>query len=248
MTHYNPFPRLILSIIAIAFGTTTTVAQEQLTRLPSETIAIDEDILAVFVDEPCRHFEAARDLFSTGQLLPAADHLRTASVFLRLEGARATPEGKAGIDAAVDDLQRLALAIQNNQVQSPNVLDQAFARAHYALASHHCIKSSHRCCRVATFENQEERTRAGHDLNAATVHLERGLRWAGEDMDEKTRNSLKASRLAAGQLINQAGGSQTNVQRVIHGLHRKLEGLTGRKIMLAQPSTGEDKLGPPLFR
>ncbi len=247
MTHDNPFPQLAWLLIAIAVGATTTVAQEQVNRLPPARITIDEDILAAFVDEPCHHFESARDAFSKGQTAPAAEHLRTASAFLRLEAARATPDGKAAIDVSVDDLQRLAVAIQNNQIESAGVLDQAFARAHYALASHHCVKSAHRCCRVATFENQEERKRAGHDLHAATTHLERGLQWAGEDLDEETRRSIEASRLTASQLINQTGGSQTNVQRVIHGLHRKLEGLTGRKIMLAQPIT-DDKLGPSVFR
>jgi len=59
-----------------------TRGQESLRKLPAIQIAIDEDILAAFVDEPCRHFEAARDSFVLGESRQVAQHLRIASAFL----------------------------------------------------------------------------------------------------------------------------------------------------------------------
>lgn len=106
------------------------MAQRELRRLPATQVVINEDILAAFVDEPCRHFEAARDAFVRGEDEQAAHSLRIASAFLRLEAARATANGKVMLDASVRDLQRLAVSIENNQVRAIEALQQAFARTH----------------------------------------------------------------------------------------------------------------------
>lgn len=246
MRFRNPLSRLILSTIAVAFGVTTTVAQEQIQRLPPVQITIDEDILVAFVDEPCRHFEAARDQFIARQYPQAAEHLRKASAYLRLEAARGSVPGRAALNASVRELQAMALAVERGQVRSVDTLQQTFARAHYALASHHCIKSAHRCCRPATFADEQEMTRTGHDLKSATRHLSRGLLWAGNEQDKETQQALSAAQVTADKLIRQDGGSQTDVERTIHRLHGKLEGLTGRKIMLAEPLTPSD--APSIFR
>ncbi len=249
MTLYRQLVWLALLVTAVATGTATTVAQEQLRRLPPITVTINEDILAAFVDEPCHHFEAARDQFVAGDLKQAADHLHTAAAFLRLEAARATPDGKAALDASIAEIGRLTLAVQNKQVESVQVLEQAFARAHYALASHHCIKSSHRCCRPATFQNKQELARAGLDLQAAAIHLGKGALWAGDELDEETRSLFADAQLTANQSIRQDSRSSSDVQRTIHALHRKLEKVSGLKIMLAQPPPPEEnESGSSIFR
>ncbi len=119
----------------------------------------------------------------------------------------------------------------------------------FPLARHHCIKSSHRCCRPETFQDKQELARAGSDLKAATVHFNRGSLWAGSELDEETRNLIAGAQLTADQLIQQDTGSQSDVQHTIHALHGKLEKISGLKIMLAQPlPPEEDKSGPSIFR
>ena len=249
MTRYHQILRLTLPFVAYTLGVTATLAQEQIRRQPPARVLIDEDILAAFVDEPCHHFEAARNRFGAGDSKQTADHLRTAAAFLRLEAARATPDGKGALDASIAEIKRLAVAVQNSQVESVQVLEQAFARAHYALASHHCIKSAHRCCRPATFQDKQELARAGWDLKAATVHFNRGSLWAGSELDEETRNLIAGGQLTADQLIRQDSSSQSDVQHAIHALHGKLEKISGLKIMLAQPlPPEEDRSSFPDFR
>jgi hypothetical protein len=242
---------LIWTVVLVAMPVARpheVMAQQELRRLPATQIAIDEDILTAFADEPCRNFEAARDAFVRGENRQAAHNLRTASAFLRLEAARATADGKLAIDASVRELQRLAVAIDNNQVRAVEVLQQAFARAHYALAGHHCIKSAHRCCQPAAFENERSMNRIGHDLNAAATHLKRGALWAGSEPDTETLSALNTARFSAERLIRMGETQQDEVTRAIHSVRDNLEKFTGRKIMLAPPLVADDDLGPSIIR
>jgi len=241
---------IIALVSSLLLRSHAAMGQEEALRETLVTqIAVDEDILAAFVDEPCRHFEAARDKFILGENQQVAQHLRIGSAFLQLESARARADGKLALKASVSELQSLADAVENNQVQTVQVLQQAFARAHYALAGHHCINSAHRCCRPATFQDKQELARTGWDLKAAAIHLNRGALWAGGELDEETRNLIAGGQLTADQLIRQDIGSQSDVQHTIHALHGKLEKISGLKIMLAQPlPPEEDKSGFSNFR
>ena len=240
--------RLTLSVIAVASVAPATVAQQQLPHVPPTQVTIDEDILAAFVDEPCHHFEAARDRFLTGDSKQASEHLRTAAAFLRLDAARAAPDGKAALRASIAELGRLAGAVEDGRIDTVQVLQQAFARAHYALAGHHCVKSAHRCCRPATFQDKQESARAGRDLKAATVHLNKGAWWSGGELDEQTQELLERAQLTADHLIRQRGSSRNEVDRNIRALHGKLEEFSGLKIMLAPPLSEDRHLAPSILR
>lgn len=242
------FFRRILLLIAIALGTTTAVAQEDFKPLSSAKIEIDEDILATFIDKPCHHFEAARETFVTGEVKQAAKHLRDAVSYLRLEAARATPDGEAALDASIAELKRLANSVEANRVKAVLTLEQAFSRAHYALAGHHCIKSNHRCCQVATFQDKQEMVRTGRDLKAATFHFEKGSQWASGKLDEKTVKLLEEAKLTANRLIQQNRGAQRKVRKNIHAIHDQLENITGLKFKIAPPMIAEDDAAPSLFK
>ncbi len=223
-------------------------AQNKIRRLPPVQIGVDEDILMEFVDEPCRNFEAAKEAFARGESSRSAHYLRIATAFLRLESARATADGKPPLDASVFELQRLALAVENNQVRTVDMLQEAFARAHYALAGHHCIKSAHRCCQPSAFGDKQQMNRVGHDLKAAANHLERGAFWAGGGLDEDTRKALSATQSSAEQLIQIREVPQGEVVQAIRSVRDKFQDVTGRRIMLAPPLAGDDKLGPSIVR
>lgn len=243
--------RLIATVVLVTMSVARpheVLAQPPLRRLPTTHVAVDEDILTAFVDEPCRNFEAARDSFVGGDNKQAAHNLRTASAFLRLEASRAAADGKVMLDASVRELQRLAVAIENNQVRTVEALQQAFARAHYALAGHHCIKSAHRCCQPAAFENERSVNHIGHDLNAAVTHLKRGAFWTGTEPDAEMLSAVNAAQLSAGQMIRTGEAQQDDVTRAIRSVRDKLEEFTGRKIMLAPPLAADDNLGPSIFR
>ncbi len=225
-----------------------TRGQESFRKLPVLQVAVDEDILAAFVDEPCRQFEAARDKVLLGENRQAAQHLRIASAFLRLELARARADSKLALEASVSELQRLADAVENKQLKTVQVLQQAFARAHYALAGHHCINSAHRCCQPAALTDKQEMSRVGYDINAAAIHLKHGEFWGGIKPNEDTLRVLDVAQLSAEQLINFGEVPQSDVVNAIQSVRNKLEKLTGRRISLAPPLTDDDTLGSSIFR
>lgn len=244
----SPIFQRLFFVIAIATGTTTAVAQENLKPLSPAKIEIDEDILAFFIDKPCHHFEAARDSFVAGKVKQTAKHLRDAVAYLRLEAARATPNGKTALEASIAELKQLADVVEKEQVKSVRTLEQAFARAHYALSGHHCIKSNHRCCQVATFQDKQEIARTGQDLKAATFHFRKGAEWEYGELDEKTLELLDNAKLSANQLIQQKRGSRRKVRKNIHAVHDRLEKVTGLKFKIAPSVIAEDDAGPSLFK
>ena len=247
LVHYG-VNRTFLLVTISAAQLHAASAQEEIRRLPPTRIAVDEDILAAFVDEPCRNFEDAREAVSRGENKRAAHYLRVAAAFLRLEATRATAEGSLMLDMSIRELQHLALSIDNNQIPELAVLKPAFARAHYALAGHHCIKSAHHCCPPAAFENKAAMNRVGHDLNAAATHLNRGAIWVDREPDDETLDVLNAAEFSAQRLIKSGQAPQGEVARAIRSVRDKLEDFTGRKILLAPPMAGYDQFVPSTLR
>ncbi len=245
-TLFNP-TKLVL-LLSLTVVTTAAVAQDELRRLPPTQIVIDPAILASFTDEPCHHFEQARERLNASEPRQAAEHLRTGAAFLKLEAARATPQGREPLAASIRELEKLAEAVEQGVVRTATPLDAAFMRAHYALAGHHCIKAAHRCCQVGTPQHEVDSKRASQDLRAAAKHLERASWWGQQEVDKETRELLQTSHLAANALSNDGSLAHGKATRAITALGGKLEALTGRKIILAPQVTEADELGPSIFR
>jgi len=226
----------------------TTAAQDDLRRLPPSQLVIDPAILASFTDEPCHHFEEARTRLGAARPGEAAEHLRIGAAFLKLEAARATPQGHEPLAASIRELDKLAEAVEQGLVRTTTPLDAAFMRAHYALAEHHCTKAAHRCCQTEAFQHPGESQRVSQDLRAAATHLERASKWAKQEIDPETRELLNSSHLAANAVSSDARQGHSKAVQAITALGGKLEELTGRKVMLAPQVTKADDLGPSLFR
>jgi hypothetical protein len=239
----------ILFVLGLTAAISTTVhAQDDFKRLPPTQISIDSSILASFTDEPCHHFEEARASLSASDSRQAAEHLRIGAAFLKLEAARATPQGREPLTASINELQKLADAVEQGAVRSTSPLDAAFMRAHYALSGHHCIKAAHRCCQVGNLQHPTDSQRASLDLRAAAKHLERASWWGRQEVDMETRELLQKSHLAANALSTDDGQAHGRATQAITALGGKLEALTGRKIILAPQVTEADELGPSIFR
>ncbi|WP_145211003.1 hypothetical protein [Planctomycetes bacterium TBK1r] len=146
-------------------------------------VVIDATILSAFVNKPCENFQSARSAFLAGNHQKSADHLRTASAFMRLESVRADAASRITIENSIGELERLASAVEKEQIQSYSVMQKAFVAAHLALSSHHCVQSSHCCCQLEKGDQVGDVTCVCRELNAATIHLEQATMWK----DEKAR-------------------------------------------------------------
>ena len=115
MNRYYGFLVYAIGILSVAsmpaFGQTPASVR---TRQPAvedqapEYVCVDARVLAAFVDEPDRHFNAAMHYHSAADYRRVAAHLRIAAAFLELESARAQP-GRVGQSAAgIDRSAQLA--------------------------------------------------------------------------------------------------------------------------------------------
>lgn len=239
---------IVFGIAIFSVGPSLLPAQVVAGNHGPAKISIDEEVLAAFVDEPCNHFESAKRAFVIRRYSDAANHLRVASAFLQLESARALDETKVKLDASISELQRLAVDVERSQVASVDTLGGAFARAHYALAGHHCVKSAHACCQLDAPQHAQHSVQAGRDLKAAATHMQRGLTWSGEESDEHMSQVINSANLSADQLIRGGRASHGKANHAIRSIRNRLQGLTGLKISLAPPLTDRDDVAPSLFR
>jgi hypothetical protein len=189
---------------------------------PKETVVVGQDVLIVFMDEPEHHFERAKEAVLKKDMKTAAAEVRKSEAFLKLQAARAGGEGKKALDASVEELEKLSKELERSAVTSADKLSQPFARAHHAMARHHHQKASE------SWANRLEK-RTGHDLDAAGHHLERAMKWSGQEAERGTDAVIKDARLTAGKLIEGVRWAEEEVRRGLASIGEEVRKL-GKKM------------------
>lgn len=152
--------------------------------------------------------------------------IRKGAASLRREAARATAEGKKLLMASAHELEKLAGGMPRRAGTAGKTLEHAFARAHHALARHYHQKATE-------FWARNEAQQAGHELEAAALHLEQGLVWVGQEAQAGRVAVMKAMRLLAEKLITGAGWAPAEVRLRFKAAGEEIEKL-GRKIKSAK--------------
>jgi hypothetical protein len=201
--------------------------------VPEGWILVKEDIWVDFVDEPGEKFHKARENFLKKDYKAAATEIRKGTSFLKLQTARATKEGNVLLMKSVHELENLAKDVEQGAVTSAKTLDEAFARAHHALARHHYLKATE-------YKAKGAGSKVGHALKAAATHLEHGLAWAGHKLEAATVAVIKDSRLIAGKLVEGTGWIGKEVGVLIEEIGEEIQKL-GR---LVEPGKHEEKTKP----
>jgi len=166
--------------------------------VPEGWMLVEEDIWINFVDEPGEKFHKARQSFLKKDYKAAAEEIRKGAAFMKLQAARATAEGKKVLTVSIDELEKLATDGEKGTVTSAATLNNAFARAHHALAKHHYLKAME-------YKAKGAGTKLGHALKAAAIHLEHGFAWAGHKLEAVSVAVIKDTGLVAGKLIEGGG-------------------------------------------
>ncbi|HJT22647.1 MAG TPA: hypothetical protein VJ746_19395 [Nitrospira sp.] len=198
---------------------------------PDGYILIEEEVWRVVDDEPQEHFKRAHESFVKKDLKAAAAHIRKSEAFLKLEAGRATEEGKKLMDESGHELAKLAEDVEHGAITSVKRLDQAFARAHQALAHHHHLKAKESWAKQAGQAAQK----VGHDLQAAAVHFDQALIWAGHKSEAAGAKTIKDTRLLAGKLIEGTGWVSAEVGKGIENVGDEIEKF-GKKVAPAKAS------------
>ncbi len=209
-----------VGITPVGFGAEATPA-----KAPEGYILIEEDVWFVVDDEPEEHFHRAHDAFLKKDLKKAAAQIRKGEAFLKLEAGRATDEGKKLMKESGHELAKLADDVEHKTIMSVKRLDEAFARAHQALARHHHLKAKE------SWTNKAEQAahKVGQDLQAAAAHFDQGMIWAGHKAEAGMAKTIKDTRLLAGKLIEGTGWVPAEVGKGIEDVGEKIEKF-GKKV------------------
>jgi hypothetical protein len=189
-----------------------------LPQVPEGYVIVEEDVLTVFVDALGEHFHKARENFLKKDYRAAAEEIRKGAAFLKLQATRAASEGKKGLMASIDELEKLAKDVEQGTVTSATTLNHAFARAHHSLAQHHYLKAME-------YKAKGAGSKVGHALKAAATHLEHGFAWPGHKLEAATVAVIKNTGLVVGKLIEGTGWISKEAGMLIEKIGVEIEKL-----------------------
>jgi hypothetical protein len=216
---------LLLLLLAAPWGGRSGAEVKAAPSAQEGWVFIDEGLSSALVDEPAHHFHGAREALAKGDPETAALEIRKAAAYIRIEASRAVPGAKPALDAAVAELEGLAKTLGRGQAVPAFALDEAFARAHQSLAQHHYLKA-------AQFRSEGRTEKVWHDLQAATVHLEGGLEWAGQEIAAGARRAAEEARQLGERARGGARWTEDEVGRAVEALGLEIEKL-GKQIRQA---------------
>lgn len=156
-------------------------------------VSVEDEAIAQLADEPTAHFKEADRAIRRKDPATAASELRKGSAFMRLEVHRADDVSIQLLHDSALELDRLAEGCEKGSPAEVEEFDAAFARAHYALASHHRAKAG------KAFYNRDYRE-AGLELASAGRHTAQGMEWISRTMPKEARETIKSAsdKLASG--------------------------------------------------
>jgi hypothetical protein len=186
----------------------------------------DETEWYPYVDEPNQHFKSAHDAFLRQDFKKAAEEMRKGEAFVKLEGIRATGDSKPALNSSGQELEKLAGDVSRGKVKDVKSLDNAFARANYALAFSARAKASESWAR-------KEKSKAGYELKATANDIEQGASWTGGEVRSSVSTSVGEMREVGSKLIAGTSVDADDVGKAIETAGQEIE-LQGKKDISAR--------------
>jgi len=159
---------------------------------------IDRQLISSSVDEFASELDGARESFLNVDGRTAALRIRRAIARMQGRTKDAAEASRELINRSATELESLAKAIEERRLASVRPLDEAFARANYALAQNHLLLAMRA-------QNQQARERLGQNLR--------------QDEQEFVQNTRKL----AGNLTHGIGTTTDEIKHGIQSLGQRLE-------------------------
>ena len=191
-------------------------------EVPDGWIVIEEIYLIPLEDEPEHHFHQARENLFRKNMKAAVAEIKKGAAFLRLEAGHTATKGKTALMASVHELEKLAETVEKGAVASARDIDQTFARAHQALATHY---------QSMTTKSWTKKTvkKAGHYLKAAANHVEQAMIWSGYKLESGAKTIIKDARMLGGKMVRGTGWAADEVGKGIESIGKEIQTF-GKKI------------------
>lgn len=188
--------------------------------IPEGMMLIEEDVWYQLADEPNFHFHQARLDFLKRDTARAATDIRKASAMLKLAIGLAEGEGRKLLRASVLELTVLVEELEHGKPVSLTALNQAFSRAHLALARYN-QEAAELHAKAGQFEE------AGMHLRSAAHDLVHARAWAGGELSAGEAAEVVSAEKLAEELIAGTEYALEEVLKSIRDLAQKARALQG---------------------
>jgi hypothetical protein len=185
-------------------------------------ITMPAQAICGFADEPSDHFDEAREAYLRKDNKRAADGIRLAIDFIKLEMYRSSGEDQQMLMAIIRHLGDLALAVGAGEIPTVERLDKEFARAEQTLAHHHELKAQE-------YWKEDNKAGAGQDLKNASRHLQHEMKYEGREAEAKSDTVIAEAHDFGEKLTKGTAIAADKVGKAMQNLGRKIEE-TGKKM------------------
>jgi hypothetical protein len=168
------------------------------------------------------HLQKAHEFFIKKDMKAAASEIQKAAELMKQEAEKATEEGKKGLMASANELEKLAKDVETGTVISEKKMKDVFAKAEHALANYHYLMASEQW-------TKKEAKETGNALKNAALHLEHAAEWAGQTLETGAADVIEGVRIIAGKLKEEAKLGAEEVDKAIKDLGAEISKL-GKKI------------------
>ncbi len=188
---------------------------------PSGKLSVDEDVLLPLVGIPEKDFREARRQLKVGNKKAAAADIRAAASLIRLEAARPDAEDKDSLLSSAADLDKLAQSVEKGDVKSPSELNQTFAKADLALASHYHMMAKDELLRG-------NKSKALVWLTAATDYIKDSVSWSSRELKEGGAPLVKKMQDLGNKIAAGAKSATEATERGFDALGQEIKNLAAK--------------------
>jgi hypothetical protein len=183
---------------------------------PPGYVLVEENVVITFANEARKSFRAAVADFLNRRMRAAAEEIRKGAACMKLEAARASGDSRKALMDSAQELEKLANDVQKAAVADLKELQNAFARAEYALARHHYLKA-------VELRAKGDAQKTGRELQSAADYVDSGQVWLNQKMHEGVADAVNDTRLVAAKMVYGAGATADEVGKAFDGLGKELD-------------------------
>jgi serine protease Do len=152
----------------------------------------------------------------------AAAQIRKAVALLKQEADQAKGKARELLLGSSKELEGLAEQVQKGTVRTAQDLDNAFSRAHAALANYYQQRAQDSWAKKAYSD-------AGQSLKAAALNLEGAWKWSKIKVEKASQAAVGSAEAAGDQIAKGSGWVSTEVSKSIDELGRHIGKLLNEK-------------------
>jgi hypothetical protein len=197
-------------------GKSPILTSPDVPEIPSGFVVVNEDDVQILVEGIESDLRKAQGEAFAGRLAPAANNLRKAAAAIRMEGSRVPRSERAGLAAASDSVEAVAVVLKDGGSVSPQEFRHVAGLAHRVLARH--------LLRLANQDwekNDAEGT--GEELEASLEHYAAAVDWVKEGVAASLAARYEDWRKLAGDLHRgDLGWTKDQVRATLDGLGAEL--------------------------